>query len=117
VKFKGRGRRHKRITKRIKGNKERPRLVVFRSKKHFYAHLIDDSEGKVITGVSTLNREFKEKGLKSNNKEGAKILGGIFVKKLEELGIKKISFDRAGYKYHGRVKAFAEGVREGGVIF
>ncbi len=117
MKLKGRERRHRRIVKKLKGTNQRPRVVVFRSKKHFYAQVIDDSEQKVITGISTLNKEFKEKNIKANNTEGAKVIGKLFAEKLKSLGIERIAFDRAGYKYHGRVRAFAEGTREGGLIF
>ncbi|MCM8773860.1 MAG: 50S ribosomal protein L18 [Candidatus Omnitrophica bacterium] len=115
-------RRHRRITKRMRGSKERPRLVVFRSKKHIYAQLVDDSEGKVLTGVSTLSKEFYSREgrsdngkKKTNNQPAAKEVGLLIAKKAKQLGIEKVCFDRAGYKYHGRIKALAEGVREGGV--
>ncbi|MCM8824338.1 MAG: 50S ribosomal protein L18 [Candidatus Omnitrophica bacterium] len=119
-----RARRHRRITKRMRGSKERPRLVVFRSKKHIYAQLVDDSEGKVLTGFSTLSKEFHNTEGKSdngkkktNNQAAAKEVGLLIAKKAKQLGIEKVCFDRAGYKYHGRIKALAEGVREGGVKF
>jgi large subunit ribosomal protein L18 len=117
VKLKGRIQRHKRITKKIKGTKERPRLVVFRSNKHIYAQLVDDSMQKVLMGCSTLSKEFKEKNIKSTNKEAAKEIGKLIAQKTLSLGIKKVSFDRAGYKYHGRVRMLAEGAREAGLEF
>ncbi len=113
----GRERRHKRITKKLKGSKERPRLVVFRSKKHIYAQLVNDAAQKVITGCSTLSKEFKDKKIKSSNREAAKEVGKILSSKALGLGIKTISFDRGGYKYHGRVKSLADGTREGGLKF
>ena len=113
----GREKRHKRIIKKVMGDSKKPRVVVFRSKKHIYAQLVDDESRKVITGFSTLSKDFKEKRLKSNNKDAAKIVGQMFARKAKELGIERISFDRAGYKYHGRVKAFADGAKEGGLKF
>ena len=117
MKHPGRKRRHKRIVKKVKGNSEKPRITVFRSKKHIYAQLIDDESKKVITGFSTLSKEFKDKKVKSTNKAAAKVAGQMFARKAKELGFGRISFDRAGYKYHGRIKAFAEGAKEGGLKF
>ena len=94
-----------------------PRLVVFRSKKHIYAQLIDDSAGRVISGCSTLGKEFKSMNIKSNNKAAAKELGKIVAKIALKLGIEKVRFDRSGFKYHGRVKELAEGSKEGGLKF
>ena len=113
----GRERRHKRIVKKIKGSKEQPRLVVFRSKKHIYAQLINDAAQESITSSSTLGKEFKGKGIKTANKEGARELGKIIATKALAAGIKKVCFDRGGYRYHGRIKSLAEGVREGGLKF
>ncbi len=124
MKISGRKRRHKRITATLKGDKERPRLVVFRSKKHIYAQLVDDQAQATLTSSSTLSKEFPSREKKSlppsassANKEAAKELGRLIAKKGLGLGIKKVSFDRSGYKYHGRVKAVAEGAREGGLKF
>lgn len=113
----GRERRHLRIAKKIKGDEQKPRLVVFRSKKNFYTQLINDDSHRVMLGISTLSKEFKERSIKSGNKEAAKELGVIVSKKALALGIKKVRFDRCGYKYHGRVKSFADGAREGGLLF
>lgn len=117
-----RKRRHLRIRKKLSGTSEIPRAVVFKSNKHFYVSLVDDevSPCKVLTTFSTLSPEFKEnKGekIKSYNTEGAKKLGELFAKKCIEMGITSIVFDRGGYKYGGRVKAFAEALRKGGVKF
>ena len=109
----GRLYRHKRIAKKIKGDSERPRLVVFRSSKHIYVQLIDDEVQKVLTDYSTLSKGFL--GSKTSNKEGAKEVGKGIAAKALALGVKKVSFDRAGYKYHGRVKSLVEGAREGGL--
>jgi len=123
----GRERRHKRVTKKIRGSAEQPRLVIFRSKLHMYAQLVDDRSQRVMTSASTLDKAFKaeaghaedkkEKVIRTNNKEAAKRVGTLLAKKAVQLGIKKISFDRAGYVYHGRVKSLADGAREGGLQF
>jgi large subunit ribosomal protein L18 len=113
----GRTRRHKRITKKMKGSAAKPRLVAFRSQKHMYAQLINDQEQKVLTVCTTVSKDFKGLKLKSTNKDAAKEIGKSIAKKALDLGIKEICFDRAGYKYHGRIKALADGVREGGLKF
>lgn len=117
MKNKGRLLRHKRIAKKIRGDELSPRLVVFRSKKHIYVQLINDAVGKVVISVSTLGKDFKDKKIKSTNKEAAKQVGKIIAEKALKLGVKNVCFDRAGFKYHGRVKELAEGVREGGLRF
>lgn len=113
----GRIKRHKRFLKKMKGNSEKPRLVVFRSNKHIYTQIINDQECKVLTGVSSLSQTFKEKKLKPSSSQGAKEVGKILAEKASQLGIKKISFDKSGYTYHGKVRAIAEGAREGGLVF
>ncbi len=107
-----RNKRHKKIRARISGTAEVPRVCVFRSSKHIYTQLIDDENSKIIASASDL----KLKG-KKNKLLKAKEVGKMIAKKAEELKIKKVVFDRGGYKYHGRVKALAEGAREGGLIF
>lgn len=107
-------RRHLRIRKRIRGTPKRPRVCVRRSNKHIYAMLVDDSKNRVITAVSTLAKELKGV-LKSGKTAMAKEVGIILAKKAQALGYKKVVFDRGGYKYHGRVKAVAEGLRAMGV--
>jgi len=115
VKTIGRKRRHGSIARKVKGVESRPRLVVFRSKKHIYAQVINDSLGKVVASFSTLSIEFKEKKIKTTNQDAAKEVGKIISEKVKSLGVKTVSFDRGGYKYHGRVKKLAEGAREGGL--
>ena len=111
-----RQRRQERIRKKIKGTAERPRLAVYRSEGHFYAQLIDDVEGKTLLGLSTLSKEFS--GLKdAGNIKGASELGKLVARKALEKKIKDVVFDRAGFLYHGRIKAFADGAREGGLKF
>jgi large subunit ribosomal protein L18 len=117
AKIASRMRRKKRIRKKISGSAESPRLCVYKSLHHMYAQLVDDYQGKVITGLSTLNKDVSAKIKKSGNAEAAKVLGEAIGKKAQELGIKTVIFDRNGFKYHGRVKALADGAREAGLSF
>ncbi len=105
--------RHKRVRKKVKGTKVKPRLCVFRSNRHIYAQLIDDEEGVVLESASDFDIE-KEK---ANKTKKAEMVGELIAKKAQDKDIKKIVFDRAGYKYHGRVKALAEGARKEGLKF
>jgi large subunit ribosomal protein L18 len=109
--------RKKRIRKKVTGTALRPRLCVYKSLKNMYAQLVDDSAGRVITGVSTLTGEVKGGVTYGGNTGSAKKVGEAMARKALSLGIKEIIFDRNGFKYHGRVKALAEGAREGGLIF
>ncbi len=111
-------RRKKRIRKKVHGTPERPRLVVFRSAKHIYAQLVDDVNQKTLTGVSTVTPTLREElqGV-SGKTEKAKIVGKAIAEKAKELGVTRVVFDRGGYRYHGRVKAVADGAREGGLEF
>ena len=103
------------IRKKISGTAEIPRLSVFRSNKGIYAQLIDDISGVTLTGASSLIKEIKEsEGSKS---EISKKVGLELAKRAKDKGIEKVVFDRGGFKYHGRVKALAEGAREGGLVF
>ena len=104
--------RHKRIRARVKGTAKCPRLSVFRSQKHLYAQLVDDMEGKVITAISDLK---VKKTL--TRVENATSMGKLLAKAAKDKGVSTIVFDRGGYKYHGSVKALAEGAREGGLVF
>lgn len=104
--------RHKRIKAKTTGNAKCPRLCVFRSNKHIYAQLIDDEKGKTL--ISAKDAEIKKKGKKT---ELALEVGKLLAKKAIEKKIEKIVFDRAGYKYHGRVKSLADGARQGGLKF
>jgi large subunit ribosomal protein L18 len=110
-----RQRRHMSIRRRIAGTPERPRLCVKRSNRYIYAMLIDDSRNRVLTGISSQLAAVQEKKLKRI--EAAKEVGKLIATKSRELGIKQVVFDRAGYRYHGRVKAVADGAREGGLEF
>ncbi len=108
-----RKKRHRSIRKRIEGNTERPRLAVFRSTRHIYAQVIDDLSRKTLVSTSDVDAE-KGAGKK---KDRAKQVGTAIAKKCLEKGIDKVVFDRAGYKYHGRVSALADGAREAGLKF
>ncbi len=103
--------RHKRVRAKISGTKERPRLSVFRSGRHIFLQLIDDKTGKTLVSIS----DFKMKKDKKVNL--AQEAGKRLAESAKEKNIKKIVFDKGGYKYHGRVKAVAEGAREGGLNF
>lgn len=119
-----RKRRHWRIKRKIVGTPEIPRLCMFRSLRNIYVQLIDDINRKNLLGCSTLSKRFlevytgKEVAKKSKtSKQSAEILGKLVAEIALEKGIKKIVFDRSGYKYHGRVQALAEGARKAGLIF
>lgn len=111
--IKGRTIRHRRIRKKVKGTAGKPRLCVFRSSRHIYAQLIDDDRGEVL--VSADDRELSKKKVESDKKQRAREVGGLIAEKAKEKSISVAVFDRAGYKYHGRVRALAEGAREGGL--
>ena len=112
-------RRHRRVRRRVEGSSERPRLVVHRSNKNVQGQLTDDLAGKVLLGVSTLAPELKElRDSEEGNKTAlSKAAGKLLAERAKAAGITKVVFDRGGYLYHGRVAAFAEGAREGGLEF
>ncbi len=105
-----RERRHLRVRKRVAGTSERPRLVVFRSLKHITAQLVDDSAGRTLLTVTDAAVEGKKS-------ERSVAVGKRIAERAKEAGITRVVFDRAGYQYHGRVKAVADGAREGGLEF
>ncbi len=109
-------RRHMRLRKILSGTAQRPRLAVNLSSKHIYAQFIDDDSGKTLASVSSVAEEFRKMSAKTNL-DGAKHLGKLAAEKAVAAGIKSIVFDRGGYKYHGRVKAFADAARSGGLQF
>uniref|UniRef100_A0A832LVP7 Large ribosomal subunit protein uL18 n=1 Tax=Caldimicrobium thiodismutans TaxID=1653476 RepID=A0A832LVP7_9BACT len=124
VKVQKRIRRHQRIRKKIFGTRERPRLCVFRSKKQIYAQIIDDTVGHTLVACSSLTpeirdriREARERGEKMSKIDIAFLVGEVLAQRARAKGITKVCFDRGGYKYHGRVKALAEGARKGGLEF
>jgi large subunit ribosomal protein L18 len=109
--------RHKRLKLKMWGTKEKPRMVVFRSLNNLSAQIVDDTENKTIFSLSTVNKEFKSKLASAGNVKSAALFGEEFAKQAKGKGITKIIFDRAGYKYHGRIKAFADALRKGGLEF
>jgi len=116
-----RKRRHLRVRKKVKGTEERPRLVVYKSNKHIWAQIVIDppiGPSRVITGASSLSPEIRDALKEVKGKIAkAKEVGKLIAKRAVEKGITQVAFDRAGYKYHGRVKALADGAREGGLKF
>jgi len=106
-----RDRRHARVRTKVSGNEQRPRLVVFRSLKHIYAQLVDDARNHTIATVGDLDI------LSMKKSEKATEVGKRIAERAKAAGITKVVFDRAGYQYHGRVKAVAEGARKGGLEF
>ncbi len=109
--------RHKRIKAKITGDATCPRLCVFRSNKHIYLQAVNDLEGKTIVCADDLTMNAKDDKNKRAKKDKAHLAGKKIAEKLAEKNIKKVVFDRAGYKYHGRIKEAAEGAREGGLQF
>jgi len=108
----------KRVRSKIFGTPERPRLSVYRSLKHIYAQIIDDTKGHTLVAMSSLSKEIRDKVKEAKTKtEVSRIVGLALAKKALEKGITKVVFDRNGYKYHGRVKALDEAARKGGLIF
>ncbi len=114
---KNRKKRQERVRQKVLGTAEKPRLNVYRSLNNIYAQLIDDNEGSTLVAASSLDKEVKEKVEKTGNKEAAKLVGQLVGKRALDEGIEEVVFDRAGYKYHGRIKELAEGARESGLKF
>ena len=113
-----RERRHRRVRKKVLGTAERPRLNVFRSLKHIYAQVIDDEAGVTLVAASTVEPELREAvGGYGGNVEAARVVGRAIAERALARGIRKVVFDRGGYRYHGRVKALAEAAREAGLEF
>ena len=110
-----REKRHTRIRLRLEGTAARPRLAVFRSLNHIYAQVIDDSVGRTLASASTL--EPAVKGAPGTKSEQAKKVGALVADRAKAAGIDKVVFDRAGFRYHGRIAALAEGAREAGLDF
>lgn len=110
-----RQKRHRRIRLRISGTPERPRLAVFRSLKHIYAQVIDDTVGRTLAAASTLELELR--GSQLTKTEEARLVGRLVAERAKGAGVERVVFDRAGYKYHGRVAALAEAAREAGLDF
>lgn len=111
-----RKRRHLAIRKKVSGTSERPRLVVFRSLKHIYAQIIDDTKGETLISMSTIAKDMGPLTGKKKTEQSYEV-GVKLGEKALAAGINKVAFDRSGYKYHGRIKALAEGARKAGLDF
>ncbi|MGB9820940.1 MAG: 50S ribosomal protein L18 [Pseudothermotoga sp.] len=109
--------RHLRIRKKVSGTAEKPRLSVFRSERHIYVQLIDDTKGHTILSASTLDPELRQKITKTYNREAAKEVGKLIAQRALAKGINEVVFDRGGFKYHGRIKELADAAREVGLKF
>jgi large subunit ribosomal protein L18 len=117
MKLVGRERRKLRIRRKISGDVERPRLTVFRSTKHIYAQVVNDTDGKTLAHASTLSRDLKNTLGEDTKIDAAKKVGALIAKICLEKKVEKVVFDRNGYLYHGRIKALAEAAREAGLQF
>lgn len=110
--------RHRRVRRKVAGSAEQPRLAVSRSLKNVEAQLIDDVAGRSLLGMSSLSKEVREQVTGAGGKcAQGRVVGRLLAEKALQSGIQKVVFDRGGYRYHGRVKALAEGAREGGLKF
>lgn len=113
----GRLKRKKRIRKRISGTPSRPRLSIFRSARHIYAQVIDDTAGQTLVAASSLEKAVKEKPKFESKVSMANFVGKLLAERAISQGIKTVVFDRNGFLYHGRVKAVSDGAREAGLDF
>jgi large subunit ribosomal protein L18 len=114
---KARIRRHQRVRKHISGTPDRPRLAVFRSLTDIYAQIIDDQAGTTLVSASSIDKDLRKKMAGKNKIEQAHLVGSAVADRAKDKGVAKVVFDRGGFKYMGRVKALAEGAREGGLEF
>jgi large subunit ribosomal protein L18 len=110
-----RRKRHERIRLHLAGTQDRPRLAVFRSLNHIYAQVIDDASGRTLAAASTVEKELK--GSSSTKSEEAAVVGRLLAERAKAAGIERVVFDRAGFRYHGRVKSLADAAREAGLEF
>jgi len=113
----GRERRRARIRNKISGSEDRPRLSVFRSAKHIYAQVVDDTKGSTLASASTLSRDLKGTLEADSKTEAAKKVGALIAKMCLERKVERVVFDRNGFLYHGRIKALADAAREAGLDF
>jgi len=113
----GRKKRHERIRRKVKGTEDRPRLSVHRSHRNLVCQVIDDVNEKTIFAFSTFDKDFKQASPKGSTVDSGKTLGKVVIEKMKKKGISKVAFDRAGYRYHGRIQALTEALREGGIQF
>ncbi|MBI3914875.1 MAG: 50S ribosomal protein L18 [Chloroflexi bacterium] len=112
-----RERRHRRVRAKVSGTLECPRLNVFRSLRHIFAQIIDDTQGQTLAAASTLDKDVRANAATLDKKAEAKAVGKLIAARALEKGLKQVVFDRGGFRYHGRVQALAEGAREGGLEF
>ncbi len=117
IRHQARLKRKKRIRKKIHGTPQRPRLSVFRSARHIYAQIVDDTSGRTLTAASTLNQHAKDAPKFKNKVAAANFIGELVGERALNQGIKEVVFDRNGFLYHGRVKSLSEGARKAGLIF
>jgi large subunit ribosomal protein L18 len=110
-----RRKRHDRIRLRLEGSASRPRLAVFRSNVHIYAQVIDDASGRTLAAASSVEKELR--GSKSTKTEAAAVIGRLVAERAKTAGVERVVFDRAGFRYHGRIKSLAEAAREAGLEF
>jgi ribosomal protein L18, bacterial type len=110
-----RRKRHERIRLHLAGTEVRPRLAVFRSLNHIYAQVIDDASGKTLAAASTADKELK--GSKATKSEEAAVVGKLVAERAKAAGVERVVFDRAGFRYHGRIKSLADAAREAGLQF
>jgi len=109
--------RQRRVRRKVQGTPERPRLSVFRSAKHIYAQVVDDTTNRVVFAVSSLSKDFRATGQSGGNVVGATLVGQMVAEKALQYGVQQVVFDRNGFLYHGRVRAVAVGAREKGLQF
>jgi large subunit ribosomal protein L18 len=109
--------RHRRVRQKVTGTVSRPRLCVFRSLNHIRAQVIDDSVGRTLVSMSTLDSQVSDKTDAKGKSKKAEMVGTLLAERALDKGIKKVVFDRGGYKYHGRIKALAEAARKAGLEF
>ena len=110
-------RRRHHVRKKVFGTAERPRLSVFRSNRHIYAQLIDDTAGATLVATGTTTKGMREQLKHAGNRKAAEVIGEVLAKKALDVGIKCVCFDRGPYRYHGRVKSLAEAARKAGLVF
>jgi large subunit ribosomal protein L18 len=116
-KYQARKRRQRRVRAKVQGTPERPRLSVYRSLTNIYAQVIDDSDGSTLVSASTIDSEIAAQLQDKNKVDAARVVGKVVAERAKNAGIEEVIFDRAGYQYHGRVAALAEGAREAGLRF
>ncbi len=109
--------RKKRIRQKVQGSPHRPRLTIFRSARHIYAQIIDDTRGETLAAASTMEKEIRDKGKFENKVAAAVEIGRLIAQRASNKGISTVVFDRNGYMYHGRVKAVSDGARKNGLDF